>query len=241
LYIKINSPDRNLGNGFMIYSPTKRKKKIFYYFYLSIITKNATMNWSTVEPVYCRDRGFHIDLDRILIKRGSSNNSPFAPFVTFASRGVHHVGIAATHNHNCSHNQNHNTMASKRSTNANMTDEVRIALCELKKKHPSLTQADLITWLQETLLYSQFHRLSCWVRSCLCSDSGGNCAGPLHQSYAGRWSGGRRQSRIRSREGNWSAVVCKFAVAVLDAARHRRPWDACWHPDNRGQDQHYEV
>jgi hypothetical protein len=71
------------------------------------------------------------------------------PFVTFASRGVH-VGIAATHNHNCSHNQNHNTMASKRSTNTNMTNEVRIALCERKKKHPSLTQADLITWLQET-------------------------------------------------------------------------------------------
>jgi hypothetical protein len=31
-----------------------------------------------------------------------------------------------------------------------MTNEVRIALCEHKKKHPSLTQADLITWLQET-------------------------------------------------------------------------------------------
>ncbi len=30
-----------------------------------------------------------------------------------------------------------------------MTNEVRIALCEHKKKHPSLTQADLITWLQE--------------------------------------------------------------------------------------------
>jgi len=28
----------------------KEKKKIFYYFYLSIITKNATMNWCTVEP-----------------------------------------------------------------------------------------------------------------------------------------------------------------------------------------------
>jgi hypothetical protein len=40
-------------------------------------------------------------------------------------------------------------MASKRSTNTNMTNEVRIALCEHKKKHPSLTQADLITWLQE--------------------------------------------------------------------------------------------
>ncbi len=65
------------------------------------------------------------------------------------SRGVH-VGIATTHNHNCSHDQNHNTMASKRSTNTNMTNEGRIALCEHKKKHPSLTQADLITWLQET-------------------------------------------------------------------------------------------
>jgi hypothetical protein len=31
-----------------------------------------------------------------------------------------------------------------------MTNEVRIALCEHKKKHTSLTQADLITWLQET-------------------------------------------------------------------------------------------
>jgi len=31
-----------------------------------------------------------------------------------------------------------------------MTNEVRIALCEHKKKHPSLTQADLITWFQET-------------------------------------------------------------------------------------------
>jgi len=31
-----------------------------------------------------------------------------------------------------------------------MTNEVWIALCEHKKKHPSLTQADLITWLQET-------------------------------------------------------------------------------------------
>jgi hypothetical protein len=41
-------------------------------------------------------------------------------------------------------------MASKRSTNMNMTNEVRIALCEHKKKHPSLTQADLIMWLQET-------------------------------------------------------------------------------------------
>jgi hypothetical protein len=41
-------------------------------------------------------------------------------------------------------------MASKRSTNTNMTNEVRIALCEHKKKHPSLTQANLITWLQET-------------------------------------------------------------------------------------------
>jgi hypothetical protein len=80
----------------------------------------------------------------ILIKRGSLNNSPLVPFVTFASHGVH-VGIAATHNHNCSHN----TMASKRSTNTNMTNEVRIALCEHKKKHPSLTQADLITWFQE--------------------------------------------------------------------------------------------
>ncbi len=40
-------------------------------------------------------------------------------------------------------------MASKRSTNTNMTNEVRIALCEHKKKHPLLTQADLITWLQE--------------------------------------------------------------------------------------------
>jgi hypothetical protein len=70
------------------------------------------------------------------------------PFKTtiFASHGVH-IGIAPTHNHNCSHNQNHNIMASKRSTNTNMTNEVRIALCEHKKKHPSLTQADLITWL----------------------------------------------------------------------------------------------
>jgi hypothetical protein len=41
-------------------------------------------------------------------------------------------------------------MASKRSTNTNMTNKVRIALCEHKKKHPSLMQADLITWLQET-------------------------------------------------------------------------------------------
>jgi len=113
----------------------------------------------------------------ILIKRGSINNSPFAPFVTFASRGVH-VGITTTHDHN----RNHNTMASKRSTNMNKTNEVRIALCEHKKKHPSLMQADLITWLQETLMYSQSHRLSCWVRSCLCSDSGGNCAGPLQWS-----------------------------------------------------------
>jgi len=32
----------------------------------------------------------------------------------------------------------------------NMTNEVRTALCEHKKKHPSLTQADLIMWLQET-------------------------------------------------------------------------------------------
>jgi hypothetical protein len=31
-----------------------------------------------------------------------------------------------------------------------MTNKFRIALCEHKKKHPSLTQADLITWLQET-------------------------------------------------------------------------------------------
>jgi len=31
-----------------------------------------------------------------------------------------------------------------------MTNEVWIALCEHKKKHPSLTQANLITWLQET-------------------------------------------------------------------------------------------
>jgi hypothetical protein len=23
--------------------------------------------------------------------------------------------------------------------------------------------------------------------------------------------------------------VCKFAAVVLDVARHRRPWDACWH------------
>ncbi len=30
--------------------------------------------------------------------------------------------------------------------------------------------------------YSQSHRLSCWAQSCLCSDSGGNCARPLHQS-----------------------------------------------------------
>jgi hypothetical protein len=41
-------------------------------------------------------------------------------------------------------------MASKGSTNTNMTNEVRITLCEHKKKHPSLMQADLITWLQET-------------------------------------------------------------------------------------------
>jgi hypothetical protein len=85
----------------------------------------------------------------ILIKRGSLNNFPLVPFVTFASRGVH-VGIAATHNHNCSHNQNHNTMASKRSTNTNMTNKVRIALCEHKKKYPSFTQTDLIMWLHET-------------------------------------------------------------------------------------------
>jgi hypothetical protein len=85
----------------------------------------------------------------ILIKRGSLNNFPFTPFVTFASHGIH-LGIVATHNHNYSHNQNHNTMASKRSTNTNMTNEVRIALCEHKKKHPLLTQADLITRLQET-------------------------------------------------------------------------------------------
>jgi hypothetical protein len=31
-----------------------------------------------------------------------------------------------------------------------MTNEVRIALCEHKKKHPSLTQTDLIMWFQET-------------------------------------------------------------------------------------------
>jgi hypothetical protein len=31
-----------------------------------------------------------------------------------------------------------------------MTNDVWIALCEHKKKHPSLTQTDLITWLQET-------------------------------------------------------------------------------------------
>jgi hypothetical protein len=31
-----------------------------------------------------------------------------------------------------------------------MTNEVRIALCEHKIKHPSLTQANLIMWLQET-------------------------------------------------------------------------------------------
>jgi hypothetical protein len=31
----------------------------------------------------------------------------------------------------------------------NMTNKVRITLCEHKKKHPSLTQVDLITWLQE--------------------------------------------------------------------------------------------
>jgi hypothetical protein len=41
-------------------------------------------------------------------------------------------------------------MASKRSTNTNMTNEVRITLCEHKKKHPSLMQANLIMWLQET-------------------------------------------------------------------------------------------
>ncbi len=51
MYIKINSPDRNLGDGFMIYSSTKRKRKkrnffFFYYFYLSIITKNAAVNRS---------------------------------------------------------------------------------------------------------------------------------------------------------------------------------------------------
>jgi hypothetical protein len=68
---------------------------------------------------------------------------------TFASCGVH-IGITPTHNHNYSHNQNHNIMASKRSTNTNMTNEVRITFCEHKKKHPSFTQADLITWLQET-------------------------------------------------------------------------------------------
>jgi len=79
----------------------------------------------------------------ILIKRGSLNNSSLTPFVTFVSHGIH-VGITITHN------QNHNTMASKRSTNTNMTNEVRIAFCEHKKKHPSLTQAYLITWLQET-------------------------------------------------------------------------------------------
>jgi len=59
---------------------------------------------------------------------------------------VSSVGIAATHNQN----QKQNTMVSKRSTNTNMTNEVRIALCEHKKKHPSLRQVDLITWLQET-------------------------------------------------------------------------------------------
>jgi predicted SAM-dependent methyltransferase len=31
-----------------------------------------------------------------------------------------------------------------------MTNEVQIVLCEHKKEHPSFTQADLITWLQET-------------------------------------------------------------------------------------------
>jgi hypothetical protein len=31
-----------------------------------------------------------------------------------------------------------------------MTNEVWIALCEHKKKHPSLMQAYLITWFQET-------------------------------------------------------------------------------------------
>jgi hypothetical protein len=31
-----------------------------------------------------------------------------------------------------------------------MTNEVQIAFCEHKKKHPSLTQANLIMWLQET-------------------------------------------------------------------------------------------
>jgi hypothetical protein len=41
-------------------------------------------------------------------------------------------------------------MVSKRSTNTNMTNEVWIAFCEHKKKHPSLMQVDLITWLQET-------------------------------------------------------------------------------------------
>jgi hypothetical protein len=35
-----------------------------------------------------------------------------------------------------------------------MTNEVRIALYEHKKKHPSLTQADLITWLQENVFVS---------------------------------------------------------------------------------------
>jgi len=45
LFIEIDSPDRNLGDGFMIYSTIKKKKEIiFYYFYLSIQTKNPTTN-----------------------------------------------------------------------------------------------------------------------------------------------------------------------------------------------------
>ncbi len=67
------------------------------------------------------------------------------------SRGVH-VGIAA--NHNCSHNQNHNTMASKRSTNTNMTNEVQIALCEHKKATEALQCASLLQrfWMQQDII-----------------------------------------------------------------------------------------
>ena len=50
------------------------------------------------------------------------------------------------------------TMTSTRFTKTNMTSEVRIALCEHKKKHSSHTQADLNKWLQETRNVSVSHR-----------------------------------------------------------------------------------
>ena len=40
------------------------------------------------------------------------------------------------------------------------------------------------------------HQLSCWARSCLCSDLGENCPGIFLESCAGRWSVGRRQWTI---------------------------------------------